>query len=263
MSTSKLLITIFICFVSSTIIMAQDTTYYDQKFQFRLPPKVALRMLVEEKKTSNDSIFFIRKRFDMPATLLLSENIDIYVPKNSKKKKSDSKSSDKYKRIHTSTLYYSNGAIYSTDTIIENQLEGYVKTYYSDGRLRRDDHYHQGNLLSGHCYNHDGTDTTWYIYYQPPMFPGGEEELHKFLTKNINYPRKASYYEISGTVVIEFVVETDGTIGSFSILTSPSEELSEETLRVLRLMPKWIPGIREGKPAGIKFWMPVKFTLTK
>lgn len=95
-----------------------------------------------------------------------------------------------------------------------------------------------------------------------PEFPGGETERNKFLAENIVYPVKAAQKGYQGTVYISFVIESDGKVGDIRLLRGQEEELNDEALRVVSLMPKWKPGIRKGKPVRVLFNMPINFKLS-
>ncbi|NVO21339.1 MAG: TonB family protein [Bacteroidetes bacterium] len=94
-----------------------------------------------------------------------------------------------------------------------------------------------------------------------PEFPGGEEEMMKYLIKSIKYPQIARRAEISGCVYVTFVVERDGTVTNPRILRGIGGGCDEECLRVVKNMPKWKPGKQKGKIVAVQFNMPVKFTL--
>ena len=94
-----------------------------------------------------------------------------------------------------------------------------------------------------------------------PEYPGGEEALYKFLGENIKYPDMARDNNISGTVVVKFVVEKDGRITKASILREIGGGCGKEALRVVNSMPKWSPGQHSGKPVRTEFTLPVQFQL--
>ena len=94
-----------------------------------------------------------------------------------------------------------------------------------------------------------------------PSFPGGQDSLTAFLKKNIVYPVAAKTKGISGTVYVSFTVEKDGSISNVKIQKSADTELDAEAMRVVRMMPKWIPGSKDGKPEKMQVNLPVKFVL--
>ena len=94
-----------------------------------------------------------------------------------------------------------------------------------------------------------------------PMFPGGDIALRAYLRDSVAYPAKAKEEGIMGNVVVGFTVEADGTITEVRLLRSIDPLLDEEALRVVRSMPKWIPGQIAGKATRMKYRVPVKFRL--
>ena len=96
---------------------------------------------------------------------------------------------------------------------------------------------------------------------QEPSFPGGEEARIKFIVNNLKYPESAKKNGIQGTVYVSFVVETDGYISNIQILRGIGSGCDEEVIRVMKLMPAWIPGKQNGKKVRVQYNMPVKFSL--
>ncbi|NLH53637.1 MAG: energy transducer TonB [Bacteroidales bacterium] len=94
-----------------------------------------------------------------------------------------------------------------------------------------------------------------------PEFPGGEEARIAFLRDNIKYPQMARESGIQGTVYVTFVVETDGRVTAVRVLRGIGGGCDEEAVRVVKAMPRWIPGKQRGKPVRVQFTMPIKFTL--
>ena len=96
-----------------------------------------------------------------------------------------------------------------------------------------------------------------------PYFPGGRELLLKYLAVNIKYPASAVKAKKQGRVIVTFIVQKDGSVTHAKIAKSIDPELDAEALRVVRGMPKWIPGTQLGKPVNVKYTLPVKFSLQK
>lgn len=94
-----------------------------------------------------------------------------------------------------------------------------------------------------------------------PEFPGGEEARIQFLRDNIKYPQMARESGIQGTVYVTFVVEPDGRVTNVRVLRGIGGGCDEEAVRVVKAMPRWIPGKQRGKPVRVQFNMPIKFTL--
>ena len=94
-----------------------------------------------------------------------------------------------------------------------------------------------------------------------PQYPGGATEFMKWLTKNLQYPKVAQTRKTQGKVIAHFYVEKDGSITGLKIAQSLSKECDQEALRVLRMMPKWQPGVQNGKPCRTKVSIPIVFKL--
>lgn len=96
---------------------------------------------------------------------------------------------------------------------------------------------------------------------QPAEFKGGQAALMKWLSNNISYPEAAQQNNVQGRVIVKFVVEKDGSIGSPTIVKGVDRDLDQEALRVVRKMPKWQPGKNNGQPVRSYFNLPVTFRL--
>ncbi len=99
------------------------------------------------------------------------------------------------------------------------------------------------------------------VVEQMPAFPGGMGALMTYLATHIKYPPLAKESGIQGRVFINFVVEPDGSIDHVKVLRGIGGGCDEEAVRVVKSMPKWIPGKQRGKPVRVSFNLPVKFTL--
>ncbi|HPF64156.1 TonB family protein [Lentimicrobium sp.] len=93
-----------------------------------------------------------------------------------------------------------------------------------------------------------------------PSFKGGESALERFISKNLKYPEEARKNGISGDVIIEFIVNADGSLSGFRILKKLGYGCDEEALRVIRLMPAWNPGKQNGRKVKTKMVLPVNFS---
>ena len=94
-----------------------------------------------------------------------------------------------------------------------------------------------------------------------PEFPGGQEAFGSFLSRNLKYPLLAQENGIEGRVVCRFVVNKDGSISDIEVVKGVEESLDQEAIRVLKLMPKWIPGRQGGKVVRVMFTQGIRFKL--
>lgn len=105
------------------------------------------------------------------------------------------------------------------------------------------------------------TDEVFTVVQEIPEYPGGTEAMMKFLADNIKYPAQAISDSIQGRVFINFIVEKNGRISSAKVLRGIGGGCDEEAVRVVELMPSWIPGKQRGENVRVSFNMPIKFTL--
>ena len=104
-------------------------------------------------------------------------------------------------------------------------------------------------------------DEAFAVVEQMPEFPGGMKELMTYLKDNIKYPKAAQDKKVQGRVIVQFVVEKDGTPTEFNVVRSVDPDLDAEALRVLGGMPKWKPGMQKGQVVRVKYTVPVAFRL--
>ena len=94
-----------------------------------------------------------------------------------------------------------------------------------------------------------------------PEFPGGEQAMMKFVAENVQYPQEARDKEISGRVLVGFIVEKDGSIAEVKVVKGIGGGCDEEAVRVVKAMPKWKPGKDKGNPVRVSYMMPFTFKL--
>ena len=99
------------------------------------------------------------------------------------------------------------------------------------------------------------------VVEEMPEFPGGMGECLKFLGKNIKYPTISQENGVQGRVIIQFVVNKDGSIVDPVVVRGVDPYLDKEALRVVKTMPKWKPGKQRGKAVRVKYTVPVTFKL--
>lgn len=98
---------------------------------------------------------------------------------------------------------------------------------------------------------------------QMPVFPGGDKELMIYLANNLKYPESAIRDSIQGRVVCQFIVTKAGEITDVVIKRGLSPDIDAEALRVVKAMPKWVPGKDKGEPVDVYFTLPIRFQLTQ
>lgn len=104
-------------------------------------------------------------------------------------------------------------------------------------------------------------NTIYDIPEEVASYPGDMETFWTFLMKNLHYPEGAEADSVQGRVIVRFVVEKDGSLTNYEILHSPDDRLTDEALRVLRMMPRWQPAKNNGRPVRSRYVVPVAFRL--
>lgn len=97
---------------------------------------------------------------------------------------------------------------------------------------------------------------------QMPTFPGGDAELMKYIASHVRYPDVAVENGVQGRVVVQFVVQKDGSIGEVKVVSSKDPDLDREALRVVRTLPKFTPGRLNGQPVNVYYTLPITFKLS-
>jgi len=99
------------------------------------------------------------------------------------------------------------------------------------------------------------------VVEQQAQFPGGEAALLAYVAKNIKYPAIAVEQEIQGTVQLRFVVEANGSIGDVQVIKSLESHCDKEAIRVVKSLPRFIPGKQQGRPVRVWFNLPVRYSI--
>ena len=107
----------------------------------------------------------------------------------------------------------------------------------------------------------DASNKVYEVVEQMPTFPGGDAALMKYLAENIKYPVSAQKAKEQGRVVVQFIVEKDGTVTGVKTVRSVTPALDAEAVRVIKAMPKWTPGKQGGQPVRVNYNVPVSFRL--
>jgi TonB family protein len=171
----------------------------------------------------------------------------------------------------------------ASGSLIINNGIGYCNCYLTSDKLREDgkvinglrdstwlgyendilvlkESYSNGDFINGVRYYND-KEIAYDKFEIQAEFPGGMSELYKFLNKNIRYPAYTRRYGINGKVIVQFVVEKDGSLSNVEIIKSLHESVDGESLRLVNMMPKWSPALQRGLPVKAKFVLPMTYKL--
>ena len=99
------------------------------------------------------------------------------------------------------------------------------------------------------------------VVEQKPQFPGGDAALLKFIQEHLHYPPMAQENNIQGRVVVQFVVTKTGAVGDVRVVRGKDPDLDKEAVRVVKLLPKFIPGKMNGHAVNVWYTLPIQFKL--
>lgn len=108
----------------------------------------------------------------------------------------------------------------------------------------------------------EADNTVFKVVEKEAEFPGGgRTALNKWLSRNVRYPQDAEEAGIKGTVILQFVIEKDGSVSDVKVVRSVDPQLDKEAVRAVKSMPKWSPAEQRGKPVRYLYTLPVDFII--
>ena len=214
--------------------------------------RYSIDYILLEKDQNHSEVFFLPVSAGDTITGIISRNIDseylpfkgVYVDEF-----------DPYGRVVQQTLTNQDGlfafAIKDPKDSILIHADGYEPIKFEPFRLSGQ----IGSILLSK------TDEVYRVVQVQPEFPGGQEAMRNYISKNLVYPAQAMKDSIKGRVIVSFIVEKDGSITNPEILKSVHPLLDAEALRLVTNMPKWTPGKHLGFPIRVQYSIPVRFRL--
>ena len=187
---------------------------------------------------------------------------------------------DRSGRVQTQLVYDNNGKItnmtrfYPSGQVRESRIftqPMQIKAYYESGELLMESVHDPTSQQTNYIYYaKDGTqidependDFLPVVVEEMPAFPGGQQALFNYLSKNVKYPKDAQNRRAQGRTICQFVVNKDGSITNVTVVQSSGDgSLDAEAVRVIRSMPKWRPGMQKGKRVRVRYTVPINFRL--
>lgn len=141
---------------------------------------------------------------------------------------------------------------------IHQIVDSAARIVISTAEINSSNHYKDDELS---VVSETQTNEPFVFVERMPEFPGGDESLFKFIKSKIKYPLYAIDNKIEGTVLVNFIVNEDGSISNAKITKGIKGGCDQEALRVVKLLPKWKPGMQGGKAVKVYFDIPITFKL--
>jgi TonB family protein len=166
--------------------------------------------------------------------------------------------------LHGAYVEYSKiGLVYDTGFYESGDKVGLWNYFFSTGEPSGVVTYEKGDAINSEYWDRDGTIVNQknQVVNQDPSFPGGDQKMYAFLGKNMKYPPEARDNNYQGRVYVAFVIEKNGDISDVEILRGVHPSIDEESMRVVREMPKWLPGISQNRKVRVRFNLPIVFKL--
>lgn len=237
----QILLSVIFVFFSFTI-HAQDTIYLNANKE--VVPKDSSFQFIKIQNISEKG--FNEKTFNLAGILISDHN---YTDTTFKTRHGLSKN------------WNEDGKLYSSISYDNGRFNGFVKTFWPNGKPKRIDFFRNNIFQDGTCYDSLGNKVEHYDYQTMPQFSGGDAGLIKYIAENTKYPKEALDLYITGTVYIKFVVNKSGKISNVAPINKIDPILEKEALKVVYSMPDWKPGTQDAIPVDVWFIIPIKFNL--
>ncbi|MET4104678.1 TonB family protein [Hymenobacter sp. UYP22] len=167
--------------------------------------------------------------------------------------------------------YYENGQLRVQQTYVQGKVQGQRTTYYPTGVLRRREQVLPSQPITGECNGPDGQSISYFPYEVLPEYPGGQEALLRYLAVRLRYPAEALRDGVQGVVFVKFRVAATGQVEDIQPVPSSAKAtrrmqrtygyLQEEAVRVVRMLPPFLPGQLEGEPVAVYYTVPLTFKI--
>lgn len=162
--------------------------------------------------------------------------------------------------------WYENGQQASHADYAHGQLSGERRLYFATGQLKRYEHYQDGQRTIGECYTEQGEPAPFAEYEVLPVYGeglGDERAIIAAIARGIQYPAAALAAGAQGQVFVRFVVLADGQVDKVEVVKGVAPALDAETVRAVRQLQRFQPGLQDGAPVAYSFTVPVSYSIAQ
>lgn len=160
--------------------------------------------------------------------------------------------------------WHENGQLATHEDYAHGQLAGERRLYFATGQLKRYEQYQDGQRTIGECYTEQGQPVAFSEYEVLPVYPeglGDERAIVAAIARSIHYPADALATGAQGQVFVKFVVTPAGQVDKVEVVRSVFPSLDAETVRAVRQLQPFRPGLQDGAPVAFSFTVPVSYSI--
>jgi TonB family protein len=162
--------------------------------------------------------------------------------------------------------WYEDGQLASHENYAHGQLSGERRLYFATGQLKRYEQYQDGQRTIGECYTEQGEPAAFTEYEVLPVYCeglGDERAIIAAISRGIHYPPAALAAGAQGQVFVRFVVLADGQVDKVEVVKGVAPALDAETVRAVRQLQRFKPGLQDGAPVAYSFTVPVSYSIAQ
>lgn len=227
----------------------ENATYYREYFK-------------NESKKYEVKDFFMSGQIQMKGTFKKrnwkeKDGHFIYYHENGQKESEGNYINDEKNGIWT--YWYENGSLDSKGEFINGKYKDTWNWYFKNGQVSAKEKYNDGERIEWEFWDETGKSVDLAYAEYMPQFEGGQDSLQAFILNNTKYPEFASKQGIKGRVIVGFTVDSDGNIVDIKIRNEVHSSLANEALRVVRQLPKFIPGKQHNRIVKVSYNLPINF----
>lgn len=158
--------------------------------------------------------------------------------------------------------WHENGKLASHQEFVHGKQAGERLLYYESGQLKRREQYQDGKRTAGQCYDAQGGAITFFEYQVMPVYPEGKGDqlaIINAVARSIRYPKDALKANVQGRVFVKFIVDKEGHVADVEVVQSLFPSLDAETVRAVRQLHRFRPGLQDGLSVAVSFTLPIHY----
>ena len=239
---------------------------------FATLPAAAQQPVPPPKKLFLDSAFVVlpsatgaRYRREIAyADSVGGEQRDYYLSSNQLQSKTRFENFQKRILQGTSEIWYPSGQLKWHEEYAHGQLQGERRLYYPTGQLKRRETYAAGRRTAGECFGADGAPVAFFAYKIMPVYPEGDgssRAIVEAVARRVQYPKDALRANVTGRVLVSFVVNRVGEVTAIKVVQSVSPSIDQAAVQAVSQLQRFTPGQQDGQAVNVSLTVPITFTI--